>query len=70
MGFHPAWKFEESWEVDLDRGRVMNARELTEEMRKLRHQIQAGEAADPDSDARPGWIERTFKLDFRRSKGG
>jgi hypothetical protein len=69
MGFHPAWKFEESWELDLERGRVTAARELSDEMRLLREKIQAGDEADPDDDTQPGWIERTFRLDFRRSKG-
>jgi hypothetical protein len=69
MGFHPAWKFEESWELDLERGRVTAARELSDEMRLLREKIQGGDEADPDDDTQPGWIERTFRLDFRRSKG-
>jgi hypothetical protein len=69
MGFHPAWKFEESWELDFEQGRLANARELSAEMSALRERIQAGEEDDPDSVERPGWIERTFKLDFRRSKG-
>ena len=69
MGFHPAWKFEESWEIDLDQGLVTQVREITEEMRMMREKIETGEKEDPDSPTRAGWIERTFRLDFRRSKG-
>ena len=29
MGFHPAWKFEQSWEIELDRGRVAEARRIS-----------------------------------------
>jgi hypothetical protein len=68
MGFHPAWKFEESWEIDFQDGRMTNSRDLSEEMRALRSQIAAGDIADPDDESQPGWIERTFRLDFRRSQ--
>lgn len=69
MGFHPAWKFEESWEFVVEDGRVAETRELTAEMRTLRKNIQKGKIQDPDSPTRPNWIARTFGLDFRRSKG-
>jgi hypothetical protein len=69
MGFHPAWKFEESWQLDFDNGTLTRARDLTEEMRTRRESIQAGGVDDPDDESHPGWIERTFRLDFWRSKG-
>lgn len=69
MGFHPAWKFEESWDLVLDDGRLIEARELTPEMRSLRKKIKSGKIQDPDSPTRPNWIARTFGLDIRRSKG-
>jgi hypothetical protein len=69
MGFHPAWKFEVSWELDLDRGQMTSARDLSGEMSLLREKIKTDGSLDPDAETRPGWIERTFRLDFRRSKG-
>lgn len=69
MGFHPAWKFEESWELDVEDGLVTQTRELTAEMRTLRKKIKSGKVEDPDSPTRPNWIVRTFGLDIRRSKG-
>ena len=70
MGFHPAWKFEESWEMLLDHGRLARTRDLSDEMRALRKKIESGDVNDPDDTSRPGWIEKTFRLDFWRSKGG
>lgn len=69
MGFHPAWKYEESWELELDDGRLTEARDVSSSMEQLRSKIEADPMLDPDSEARPGWIERTFTLAFRRSKG-
>lgn len=68
MGFHPAWKFEESWELSFEDGRLSDARDLSAEMRQTRQEIDTGRAEDPDDTTRPGWIERTFSLDFWRSK--
>lgn len=69
MGFHPAWKFEESWELDLADGEITNARDLSGEMKVFRERIERGDAEDPDAVTDPGWIARTFRLDFWRSKG-
>ena len=69
MGFHPAWKFERSWECSFDEGRLTGARDLSGEMRELRRKIETGAADDPDDTNEPNWIVRTFGLDFWRSKG-
>ena len=68
MGFHPAWKFEESWELSFEQGCLTNSRDLSEEMRATRRNIESGREDDPDDTSQPGWIERTFSLDFWRSK--
>lgn len=68
MGFHPAWQFEESWELTLDDGILIEGRDLSAEMRKVRNAIMKGNLGNPDDPTRPGWIERTFRLDFLRSK--
>ena len=68
MGFHPAWKFEESWELTFEQGGLTNSRDLSDEMRRTRGEIQSGELGDPDDTTQPGWIERTFSLDFWRSR--
>ena len=69
MGFHPAWKFEESWELDVAHGVVTSSRDVSMEMRELRKRIERGDTGDPDDVSTPGWIARTFRLDFWRSKG-
>lgn len=69
MGFHPAWKFEESWELEIDKGSLTDARDLSDEMRTRRKDIERGVDRDPDDVSQPGWIQRTFRLDFWRSKG-
>ena len=69
MGFHPAWKFEESWELMFDRGHLTGTKELTADMRARRKKIQRGREEDPDDPRREGWIAKTFRLDFGRSKG-
>lgn len=68
MGFHPAWKFEESWELSFQEGRLTNSRDLSEEMRTTRANIESGRDDDPDDTSQQGWIERTFSLAFWRSK--
>ena len=68
MGFHPAWKFEESWELTFDHGRLRSARDLSEEMRATRGEIQSGRLDDPDDTSQPNWIARTFTLAFWRSR--
>ena len=68
MGFHPAWKFEESWELTFEDGRLTKSEELSDEMQRTRKDIEAGKLDDPDDTSRAGWIERTFTLAFGRSK--
>ena len=68
MGFHPAWKFEESWELTFEQGRLTSAEDLSEQMEKTRAEIESGALDDPDDVTQPGWIERTFRLSFWRSK--
>ena len=68
MGFHPAWKFEESWELTFENGGLTGADDLSEQMRKTRADIESGTLGDPDDVTQPGWIERTFRLSFWRSK--
>ena len=68
MGFHPAWKFEESWELTFDEGALTDATDLSHDMQSLRADIDSGKVSDPDGESRPGWIARTFRLGFGRSK--
>lgn len=68
MGFHPAWKFEESWELIFDKEALSDATDLSPEMQNLRTDIDSGKLSDPDGESSPGWIARTFRLSFGRSK--
>lgn len=67
MGFHPAWKWEHSWELTFEGGQLMDATDTSEEMKAVREGM-AAQGGDPDV-GKPGWIERTFRLSFGRSWG-
>jgi hypothetical protein len=55
-------------ELLADGGRVTSVQDRSAEMARLRERIQADRTADPDGGrGLPGWIERTFTLDYSRS---
>ena len=66
MGFHPAWKWQHSWELVFEAGKLVDATDTSEEMARVRDQLVA-QGGDPDV-GKPGWIERTFGLSFGRSR--
>jgi hypothetical protein len=39
MGFHPAWKFETVYELVISHGQVLNTKDISEQMARLREQM-------------------------------
>ena len=61
MGFHPAWKYEEVVEAELEAGRVLRFLDCSSAMAEVRGRLAGKEA--PDSANRQEirlWIERAF----------
>jgi hypothetical protein len=69
MGFHPAWKYEEVIELIIDRGKLVEARNVSARMRELRNKLKkAKKPLRPDPLGDPNevteWIKSTFRLDY------
>jgi hypothetical protein len=62
MGFHPAWKFAEVWELIFDRGRVVTFSDRSAKMAAIREDLTTTPLG-PDSD-RPKDIERWIRDSF------
>lgn len=66
MGFHPAWKYEQVHELAFERGQLVDARDASEELMRLRGELRAG--LKPDSQATreqiKGWIADCFSRDY------
>ena len=68
MGFHPAWKFGTVVELIVDRGWVVDVRDVSAEMQAIRSKMVEGPmqpgAGATEEEVRD-WIESTFRLDYR-----
>jgi hypothetical protein len=67
MGFHPAWKFREVVELIFDRGEIVDTRDVSEQMEKIRNEmvhkpLQPG--LEEGEERIKSWIESTFSLDY------
>lgn len=70
MGFHPAWKYQHVYELLFDQGELVEARDVSPEMLRLRAHIQdlkpgAGAARQQIE----GWIAGCFSRDYGRKAG-
>ena len=69
MGYAPAWKFEEVYELRFEAGRLVSAEDQSEEMRRERKEAAKGELAPPRSSGAEritDWIRRTFDRTYKR----
>ena len=71
MGFAPAWKFEEVYELRFEDGRLTAAEDQSAQMQEEREREQAGTAdlAPPRSsgvERIAEWIRRTFDRSYRK----
>jgi hypothetical protein len=67
MGFHPAWKYQEVHELIFESGRLVEERDCSEAMARVRERL-AEQPLSPDASASKEefskWIEKTFRLDY------
>ncbi len=68
MGFHPAWKYETVFELNVSQGHVLETKDVSKEMAELRDKMSRG-PLQPNRDASKqeieNWIESTFKRNYR-----
>lgn len=69
MGFHPAWKYQHVRELVFEQGRLIEARDASNEMAQLRTRVQ--NELKPNSKAmRPeieSWIADCFSRDYKKA---
>lgn len=68
MGFHPAWKYETVFELNISHGHVLETQDISKQMAELRDKmtqqpLQPGRNASKQEVE--NWIESTFKRDYR-----
>lgn len=72
MGFHPAWKYRHVHELVFDRGRLVEARDATLEVARLRtrmrDELKPGQLATRDEIK--AWIEGCFSRDYGQGMRG
>lgn len=68
MGFHPAWKYRNVFELVLSQGYVLETRDVSERMEQIRNEM-AKSPLEPGASATPeqleAWVASTFKLDYK-----
>ena len=71
MGFAPAWKFAEVFELRFDGGRLLSAVDRSDEMRRVREELST-EPLSPSRTSGAGriddWIRSTFDRRYGRSR--
>jgi len=67
MGFHPAWKYRNVFELILSHGRVIETRDVSEQMEQIRSEMVKA-PLEPGAHATKQqieeWVASTFKLDY------
>lgn len=69
MGFAPAWKYEEVFELRFEAGRLTAVEDETDAMRRERADAQKGELRPPRSsgvERITDWIRSTFDRSYRK----
>ena len=68
MGFHPAWKYETVFELNVSHGHVLETKDVSEDMAALRDKMSR-EPLQPNRDASKqeieSWIASTFKRNHK-----
>lgn len=67
MGFHPAWKYREVFELLFEKGNLKEKRNVSKAMQELREKM-VNYPMEPEYKASEeevkSWIESTFRLDY------
>jgi hypothetical protein len=68
MGFHPAWKYETVFELNVSHGHVLETKDVSENMAELRDKMSR-QPLQPNRDASKqeieSWIASTFKRNHK-----
>lgn len=67
MGFHPAWKYRNVFELVISHGSVLETRDVSESMQKIRDKLVKSPleaAADATQEQIEAWVAATFKLNY------
>lgn len=73
MGFHPAWKYKEVFEIEIDKGKVISISDLSEKMEVYRSIIKEEKekkenSNSPKKDEIEEWVKRTFDQKYQKEK--
>ena len=71
MGFHPAWKYLHVHELLFEQGKLVEARDVSPDMARLRTRMQDELKPGPGAprDQIEQWIAGCFSRDYRRKAG-
>jgi hypothetical protein len=64
MGFHPAWKFNEVWELVFDGGHLESAENVSDKVAVLRQKLNQKSLIPPSGKRQQKWIHDAFRLDY------
>jgi hypothetical protein len=68
MGFHPAWKYETVFALNISQGHILETKDVSQQMAELREKMSR-QPLQPNGDASKQdiehWIESTFKRNYR-----
>jgi hypothetical protein len=69
MGFHPAWKYEEVYELIFEKGKFKEGIDLSSKMTDIRQKIESEDKKKSENASREEiekWIEDCFRRDYKR----
>ena len=71
MGFHPAWKYRNVFELEIDRGKVISIRNFGKEMENYRSLIieeneKKINSTSPRKDEIEKWVKQTFDQKYQK----
>jgi len=64
MGFHPAWKFHEVWELLFDDGILTESQDVSLKVAELRKKLEPTLLKPKEPKGKLKWVKDTFKLDY------
>jgi len=66
MGFHPAWKYNEVYELKIDYGKVLSIKDLSEKMKIYRELLKEENHDQLKKDEIENWITKTFEQKYQK----
>lgn len=71
MGFHPAWKYEEVYELVFESGKLVSESNLSDRMREVRERARKESECKSVKQSREEvevWVHECFRRDYRRKR--